>query len=168
MPGGSRPLSFEDSCWGDFPALNHGVECKPDDTQYQIVKLMKMKGWKKAVVLNLFDKCNVNSGEVIEHYTTSKNKKEHLKESVFHEDRREELDSIFNLSDDKAPIVIGWGVNNDLLKIKKAIFNKVLVPTKRNIVGWKKEDCQFYHPWPREREDIRNGWQNVVFKQFNN
>jgi hypothetical protein len=167
-PGGSKPLSNDSSNWGDSPSLYHGVSCKPDDTQHQIVKLMELKNWKKAVVLNLFDKCNVNSPEIIEHYTGSKNKREHLKESVFHEDRRTELESIFKLAADNAPILIGWGVSEKLSKIKASIFNNVLVPTGRQIVGWKTKDFQFYHPWPRKRDDIRDEWPSVIFEQLKN
>lgn len=167
-PGGSQPITNAESNWGSFPSIHHGVDCKPDETQGQIVKLMNMKGWKKGLVLNLFDKCDVNSRVIIDRYTQSESRKTYLTESIFHESRRNELESILKLTDKNAPIILAWGSAKELINIKKSIYNKVIEPTKRSILGWKTKDFQFYHPWPREGDEIRNNWPSVIFEQLKN
>lgn len=66
------------------------------------------------------------------------------------------------------PIAIAWGANKNLLEIKTAIYKNVILPTKRTIVGWKTQNYQYYHPWPRERNEIRKEWPNNIFKELKN
>ncbi|TXB66195.1 hypothetical protein FRY74_06375 [Vicingus serpentipes] len=170
-PGGSKALgsidyderAFLDEVKNDF------VECEPDVTQYQISRLMLHQNWRKAIVINLFDICDANSKDVIARYVDgSKIKLENLQESIFKDERRRELDKIFEQLSDKAPILIGWGTNKDLLRIKESVYDKVLVPTARKILGDKKEDYQYYHPWPREEhnETKRLNWVSKIIKQL--
>jgi hypothetical protein len=166
-PGGSHPLDDTAVSWRDASSEINSVDCKPDQTQYQIARVMNLKNYNKALVLNLFDKCNTNSHEIIEQYVNSSDKGSNLIDSIFHLDRREEFNELLASADSKAPMIIAWGVNSDLLSIKKNVEQKILTPTNRKIIGWKKMDYQYYHPWPRETLSIRKDWPNEIMKQLN-
>ena len=163
-PGGSYPesgiykkiLSFTDE---KAPITN---PCSPDDTQYQLARLMKLQNWSRVLVLNLFDICDPNSKNVVERYSV----KENLIESIFHEDRREELQYLLSNLAENAPIVIGWGVSEELSPIKKKIL-KFLHTLEHPIVGIQKEENQYYHPWPRDcQSDLRYNWAEIVSEQI--
>ena len=73
---------------------NNIIECVPDDTQYQIVRLMNLLNCNYALVLNMYDECNPNSTEIL----TNRSFKVELlsSDSIFNESRNDELKKHFN------------------------------------------------------------------------
>jgi hypothetical protein len=174
-PGASKGIDTTDYDENSFldENKNEFIECIPDDTQYQISRLMLNQKWNKAIVINLFDICNVNSNDVVSRYTYKINDEikilvDHLQESIFMDERRGELDDILGQLTIEAPILLGWGTRNELLKVKRSIYNNVLEKTARKIIGDKKEGFQYYHPWPRDDEDKRLNWVSEISEQINN
>jgi hypothetical protein len=160
-PGGSYPLNDQFQNITDSTQL-HSLTltpCRPDDTQYQICRIMEIHQWNKVLVLNLFDICNVYSSDVVERYT----KRENLIESIFHEDRREELSLLANNLEEEAPLILAWGTNQHLTGIKKAVYNGPIIKLNKIVIGLKKTDFQFYHPWPRgEESEMRYEWPSKM------
>ncbi|MCJ8288455.1 MAG: DUF4145 domain-containing protein [Crocinitomicaceae bacterium] len=167
-PVGSHPLTNDPNNWHDKSSVFGPVECVPDDTQFQIVRLMNLCKYSRVLVLNLFDICDTDSIRMSDRYLVSSEKRENLKESVFHEDRRSELNEILSSSKENAPIIIGWGVSEPLGKIKSAVLDNVINKLGRRVIGWKKNRAQYYHPWPRgeENEQNRNKWPEQVFNEM--
>ena len=68
-PGSSRPLdmSYIPKCYSVSDVLGGGwsrelIPARPDNAQYQLMRLMLLKKWKHVRVLNLSDLRNGNSG----------------------------------------------------------------------------------------------------------
>ncbi len=165
-PGSSKPTKeIEHQFSLNYFYDNKLIPCIPDDTQYQIVKIMDNNELKSCIVLNLFDRCNVDSHAIIDIYANSNN---FLIESIFHKDRRDEFNFFLNQCKSNAPILIGWGCAEELISIKEKVYEKILVPSNRNLIGYKKTNYQFYHPWPRGKESntFRNEWINQVDSQI--
>jgi hypothetical protein len=168
-PGSSKPLDeskYQLKTPLDIDKTNL-VPCVPDDTQYQICRLMKLMNWKQVAVVNLFDYCEPNSSKSIARYEN----KALLSESIFHKERREELSALFAASVEQSPIVLGWGVNKEWALFRKSIYEKVLLPLGREIVGLRKGSSSFeyYHPWPRggSKMDFKMSWAPEIAAQLN-
>ncbi len=168
-PGGSYPLNSDD--FQDKVPLDAEktrlVPCSPDSTQYQICRLMNLRGWSFVAVINLFDICDTDSRNVFERYISDKSL---LEESIFHSDRRNELDGLLTELSEASPVIMAWGMNESGFSIKKQIFNKVLVPSGREMFGWTKpgKEFHYYHPYPRGEENqwIRNEWPAKIHGQL--
>jgi hypothetical protein len=138
------------------------VDCIPDDTQYQIARLMELSKWNKVIVINLLDLCETESTEVFQKYQNNL-----PCSSIFSDSRVEELNSIFNQLNNSKNVIVGWGVSSDLNNIKSKalefIKSKNLTP-----VGWKNKYNDFYHPWPRDNDEFRQKWPQNVYDLLNN
>jgi len=168
-PGGSYPLNSDD--YQDKVPLDTEktglVPCNPDSTQYQICRLMNLRTLNNVAVINLFDICDTDSRNVFERYLSNKSL---LEESIFHSDRRNELNGIMAEISETGPVIIAWGMNKSGSSIKKQIYNKVLVPSGRELFGWSKpgKEFHYYHPYPRGEENqwIRNEWPAKIHEQL--
>jgi len=138
------------------------VDCIPDDTQYQIARLMELSKWNKVTVINLLDFCETESIEVYQKYQQNL-----PSSSIFSDSRVEELNSIFNQLNNSKNVIVGWGVSSDLNHIKSKaldfINSKNLTP-----VGLKNKYDDFYHPWPRNNDEFRQKWPQNVYDLLNN
>ncbi len=151
-PGGSKPK--DESCLQEksFTELlgNELVACTPDDTQYQIAKLMYSNNWGKVGVINLFDICEPESENIKFRYTVKY--QENKNESIFCEDRKNELEARLINCKENAPLIIGWGVANwSYSRSYEALFT--ISNYEKILVGYKNKKDDYYHPSPREDDD---------------
>ena len=155
-PGSRKPTKSNEKILSD-QISNLMVDCIPDETQYQIARLMDLSKWNKVVVINLLDFCETESTEVYQKYQNNL-----PSSSIFSDSRLEELNSIFNQLNNSHNVIIGWGVSSDLNHIKSKaldfIKSKNLTP-----IGWRNKYNDFYHPWPRNYDDIRENWPQKVY-----
>ena len=160
-PGSRKPTKSNENILSD-QISNLMVDCIPDETQYQIARLMELSKWNKVVVINLLDFCETESTEVYQKYQNNL-----PSSSIFSDSRMEELNSIFNQLNTSKNVIVGWGVSSDLNHIKNKaldfIKSKNLTP-----VGLKNNYNDFYHPWPRDNEEFRKKWPQKVYELLNN
>ena len=159
-PGSRKPTKSNENILSD-QISNLMVDCIPDETQYQIARLMELSKWNKVTVINLLDFCETESTEVYQKYQNNL-----PSSSIFSDSRMEELNSIFNQLNTSKNVIVGWGVSSDLNHIKNKaldfIKSKNLTP-----VGLKNKYNDFYHPWPRENEEFRKKWPHKVYDLLN-
>ena len=160
-PGSRKPTKSNENILSD-QISNLMVDCIPDETQYQIARLMELSKWKKVTVINLLDFCESKSTKVYQKYQNNL-----PSSSIFSDPRMEELNSIFNQLNKSKNVIIGWGVSSDLNQIKSKaldfIKSKNLTP-----IGWKNKYDDFYHPWPSQNDEIRKNWVAKVYDLLNN
>ena len=134
-PGSSKPVKPEDVYSNKF-ALT-----EPDNTQWQIVRLMEKLGYKYARVINLSDIREPKSHDFYEHLKTTSTHTH----SIFHEKREEDFEEYFI---ENVPVILAWGVNRKLEDLALLALEKL---NKAERYGYSKEDShsQFYHPLPR-------------------
>tara|TARA_R110000764_G_scaffold239260_1_gene338179 strand:- start:3828 stop:4433 length:606 start_codon:yes stop_codon:yes gene_type:complete len=145
-PGSSKPM--------DTKKLNIECDSKPDNTQYQIFKIMDEFGFQYARILNLSDYRNPKSKEF---YPMIKVFKElNVPHSIFDNRRTNDLCNLFS---NNVPVIIAWGVNINLKELAELALSKI---TSRKIFGLNKSNhtWAFYHPLPpidsKQKEWLRN------------
>lgn len=142
-PGSSRPICSERSY---SPRL---VPAHPDDTQYQIMRVMEAWKWSLVNVINLSDLAETKSK------TFCKNLKYAPEaHSIFHPSRVEELD---NLLANATTFVRAWGCDGRLRKLGAAATAALSKYSKSTLIlglpGSKTD--QFRHPLPPYESDRR-------------
>jgi hypothetical protein len=129
-PGSSRPLDKKYS-----PALyttdenfsgilgKNLIPTRPDNAQYQIMRLMLLNEWKYVKVLNLSDLRNGNSGEFSKEFETASSIDPSNPHCITHSRRRRELNEALRTKSGH-PIIAGWGsvgilktAANDMIKL---------------------------------------------------
>lgn len=95
------PVEITDRYW-----IKEIIPTKPDNAQYQIMRLMLLQGWSHVRVLNLSDLRNGNSGDFSMDFREAMKLDSTCPHSLTHEGRHAELKE--NCS--KSPVVIAaWG-----------------------------------------------------------
>ncbi|MFE7062037.1 hypothetical protein ACFVAD_07780 [Sutcliffiella sp. NPDC057660] len=105
------------------------VKAKSDQTQWQLMRLMKLRQWNHTVIINLSDICSGNINVFLDSLKLfqSNNNEDH---SILSERRKNELTNL--LIQNKGPIIAGWGSNSGVRKIaEKALKHHLL----QNITG---------------------------------
>jgi hypothetical protein len=130
-PGSSRPVDADyvpkrHSVWevtsGDWK--KHLVPTRPDNAQYQIMRLMLLKGWTYVRVLNLSDLRNGNSGNFSVDFAQASELDSSSPHSLTHVRRLQELESCCADS----PIVIAaWGATEVLREAAGSFLSKIKV-----------------------------------------
>lgn len=116
-------------------------DAKPDNTKYQIMRLMKYYNWKYARVMNLSDIRNTRSKEFIKEYKSLKNSIH----SVFLEKREAEREFLTNGIEGR-PVIVAWGVNSDLKDLAVAAIKKL----PHGVIGIQgTKNYLYFHPLPR-------------------
>jgi len=89
------------------------VLAKPDTTQFQVMRLMKVKNWKHIRILNLSDIREPKSNEFIK--TVKDFEKNHGQaHSIFSEEREKERELALSLKQKEGPVILAWGTNKSL------------------------------------------------------
>ncbi|SFG37436.1 DUF1643 domain-containing protein [Neptunomonas qingdaonensis] len=143
-PGCSTPKSPAN--WNDKPIHNMGdlSEAVPDDTQFQIMKVMNKTGYKNAIILNLSDVCETDS-KIFAKSVSGIEYSGVVNHSIFSDARSEELSMI--LSHFKGnTVILASGVNFKLRYLTRQMLSKLKYP---NLISKPHENGQFYHPLPR-------------------
>lgn len=144
-PGSSEPLNStpvpvrfpEDKAVLISPTL---VPAKPDDTQYQVMRIMDLLGWKYVRVLNLSDIRQSKSGLFLQEYTDFEQICGSDVHSLFSPHRSEERGRHLQTH---RPVVLAWGVS----KAIKGLANRYAPRLSlSHSFGYRKEGHLYYHP----------------------
>lgn len=152
------------------------VRTNPDDTQFQVMRVMDDRKWGHVLVINLSDIRNASSngskkknGDKKEgfssEYKVLEEKPKGETHSIFCVDRRDELKRQLDRVGE-GPIVLAWGVGS-YLKTLATDASEIL--SGKAISGWKKnkEDWKYYHPLPRNPKSQKD-WLEEVLKSLSN
>lgn len=135
-PGSSKSNGAETS--------NIEVDCIPDPTQFQIMRVMQRTSRKHAVVLNLSDLRNAKSEEFYKRIPELEAGFE--SHSIFSAGRRKEIEPYLNPN---IPVIIGWGVSRKLLPLStKALTTLNGLP----IFAMNNQEGLPLHPYLRYRQ----------------
>ena len=120
------------------------IETKPDNAQYQIMRLMEFKKWQYVRVLNLSDLRNGNSGKFYDDFVRASKIDASNPHSMFHAKRKKELNKSLNLKPD-APVILGWGNEKFLCPLAEVALKSL---EGHAVVGISKSDNPFYFSYP--------------------
>ncbi len=122
-PGSSRPIEEGDTesllthpLPGDFQKPL--VLTQPDNTQYQIMRIMVSKGWEHARVLNISDLRDPKSPSFIARTQKLSTLPAGERHSLFSEARAEERETMLRRKAG-APFILGWGQDAGLIPLAK-------------------------------------------------
>lgn len=160
-PGGSQPLEVREPTSLEEATL---VPTKPDDTQYQLMRLMEAFDWEHVRVLNLSDVRESESTELPELLSRFIRDQEHEGHSVFSATRQAGLSELL-VRKSTAPVILAWGVSPKLRKLAEHALSRLRAhgvaaplglehPTRK---GW-----AYYHPLPR-RAAAAQRWCEEAF-----
>ncbi|KPL57700.1 hypothetical protein [Rossellomorea vietnamensis] len=160
-PGSADPIS-KDAQVVNATSLHTEVPylelSHPDKAQFQIMRLMQLKGWKKIQVINLSDIKTANSVEFYSKFKEFEKKYSDV-HSIFSEQRTNELISILDLSS-SGPIIVAWGTNSNLISLaSKAICqlpNDKVIGISNNL---------YYHASPQKHED-KIKWLAIIQEEL--
>ncbi len=130
----------------------HLKSLKPDNTQYQLMRLMRQMGWERLRLINLSDLCDANSDSFARLYRELNNdsQAEAIPHSLLHPSRAKELKRLLKADD----LILAWGSN----PVQQADAEAFLKLTKRR----KPIGLALEHPWYRfaspYRKDQKMSW----------
>jgi hypothetical protein len=152
-PGSSRPLAteYKPGVFSLDEIYSPGwqkeiIPTRPDNAQYQIMRLMEFKKWQYVRVLNLSDLRNGNSGKFYDDFSRAAKIDATNPHSIFHPKRKNELKKCLNLKPE-APVILGWGNESFLCPLARAALQSL---AGYIMVGVSKNDnlCYFSYPSP--------------------
>lgn len=123
------------------------VSVEDDQTQRQLMRLMKLMDWNVLSILNLSDLCAGNMTDFgkkldeVEGY-------HYFEHSIFANDRDEEREKFLKCGDSK--LVLAWGGNSKIRKLAKHAIAKLPKERYFGLPGPKK--WSFRHPFPMLQE----------------
>jgi hypothetical protein len=153
-PGSSQALPSMDNHLGFVPT-------RPDNTQYQILRLMlraqaKGQAWRHARVLNLSDLRTPKSAELFVKLGQYAADSSH---SMFSEARQAELARALGSGD--TPVLRAWGLNPALQPWAEKALTAL---NGRPVLGVQVGPTAFRHPLP-QRADLQKAWLDQVSAQ---
>ena len=166
-PGSSKPLvevnnRIRASAIHKLPIFL--VPTKPDTTQYQVMRVMHVRGWQHVRVLNLSDLRSPKSAEFIKIFQRLERDEVFDGHSIFSNDREAEL-SLKLPRSGKFPLVLAWGISDKLTPLVNRCVAKL--PKKRKVIGLLEPGSvhKYRHPLPSLQKDQRR-WVEQVIEQF--
>ena len=163
-PGSSKPLSHDyiprkiapdeikSNSW-----VKDLVTTRPDNAQYQIMRLMLLKKWKHVRVLNLSDLRNGNSGDFSIEYKKAGKLAPSNPHSLTHEGRLTELRNYCS----ESPLVIAaWG-STEVLRGAASYFLEVI----GNLHGLPLDKPWYRYPSPYMK-DQKIDWLENIHRQL--
>lgn len=120
------------------------IPTKPDNAQYQIMRLMLLKGWKHVRILNLSDLRNGNSGNFSIEFQKSLDLDPTAPHSLLCEKRHAEL---LDYSSKSAVVIAAWGSTEVLREAAKIFLNLV-----QNVEGLPLEKPWYRYPSPYKKD----------------
>lgn len=140
------------------------VPTKPDTTQYQVMRVMQIRGWQHVRVLNLSDLRSPKSAEFIKTFQRLERDDEFEGHSIFSFAREEEL-SLKLPRSRKVPLVFAWGLSDKLTPLVDRCMARL--PKKRTIIGLLEPGStnKYRHPLPSLHEEQRI-WVEQMVEQF--
>ena len=167
-PGSSRPLFSQD----DGPVvdathtdlLNHMtlVPTRPDNTQYQIMRIMKSAGWSHVRVLNLSDIREPKSPLLFQSMKRLQNILDEPVHSIFSDPRLTEFRALYGSR--MVPVIAGWGRHPDLEPLARLFCSRV--PELRLLgVPVPGAPFRYGHPSPHVHQQ-KLAWLQTVLEQL--
>lgn len=158
-PGCSKPKNDTEWSKSSIPNLSCLSEAVPDDTQFQIMRVMDKTGFKNAIILNLSDVCETSSKEFARKVDGLSYSKLGERHSIFSDSRANELSRILNYySGDVA--ILASGVGYKLRYLTRQMLKRIKFT---NLISIPHENGQFYHPLPRGGQEK---WVAEIVKKF--
>ena len=151
-PGSSYPLDRIDDNYKPATA-------KPDNTQNQIMEVMKNTSLSYARILNLSDLRTPHS-RILYKFVKSQESKQ-VDHSIFSASREVELKELFV---ENVPVIYGWGVNPALVPLAKQAIEALEVECPMGILK-PNTKYTYYHPLPRVHQK-RVEWVQHVTNQI--
>ncbi|WP_223702162.1 hypothetical protein [Sutcliffiella deserti] len=126
------------------------VDAKSDQTQWQLMRLMKLKQWNHTAIINLSDICSGNINVFLKTFKLLQSKKKY-EHSILFCRRKKELEALLNQNN--GPVIAGWGTNSSIRKIAEEALKH---PLLQNITGINyRQPPYFLHPRPALMENRR-------------
>lgn len=142
---------------GTIKNLNY-VSVEDDQTQRQLMRLMKLMEWNVLSIINLSDLCSGNMEDFGKKLTEVErmNYKNH---SIFAGDRLEEMRRLLEPKETK--LILAWGSNPIIRKL--ACNARTNLPKERYIVGLPgSEKWSFRHPFPMIKDKCKVWLEDMV------
>ena len=140
------------------------VPTQPDTTQYQVMRVMLIRGWQHVRVLNLSDLRSPKSAEFIKTFERLEWDDEFEGHSIFSNSRGDEL-SLKLPRSRKIPLVLAWGVSDKLTPLVNRCMARL--PKKRKVIGLLEPGStnKYRHPLPSLQKD-KLRWIEQIIGQF--
>ena len=142
-----------------WPMRNSQLQLlKPDNTQYQLMRLMRLMGWQKLRLINLSDLCDANSASFARRYQTLNH--ETTPHSLLHPSRHKELNRLLKADH----LLLAWGSNPVQEADARAFLKRV---QRRKPVGLALEAPWFRFASPY-RKDQKLSWLHEIYTLLQN
>ncbi len=151
-PGSSEPENGNYN--GEFTLA------KPDDTQYQIMKVMCESEFKYARIVNLSN--IIESKSSCFYKWINKNQEKY---SIFDKDSELHKPEFHKQIVKGVPYILAWGVNYSLRFLAKSALNLLQDENKFFIPKREGKEFQYYHPYQRYQSK-RDEWVTEIVKQL--
>jgi len=133
------------------------IPAKPDNAQYQIMRLMLLKDWKHVRVLNLSDLRNGNSNKFSIEYRNAQILDASNPHSLMHQDRYTELR---NYCLNSSIVIAAWG-STEVLRESAELFLRNI----DNVRGLPLESPWYRYPSPY-RKDQKLNWLKCMYEEL--
>jgi hypothetical protein len=168
-PGSSRPLD------GTYqpPAVTHHLEIpksrewvatQPDNTQYQIMRIMAARGYNHGRVLNLSDIREPKSPVLFKKMSALESIPGGRVHSLFSSERHAEFEELLESCHDGVAVLVGWGRDKALIPLatvaKKRLAGKTLFGQPVD-----EEGILYAHPSPMLQR-MKEAWVDGVLVQI--
>tara|TARA_B110000908_G_scaffold113509_1_gene133187 strand:- start:1642 stop:2361 length:720 start_codon:yes stop_codon:yes gene_type:complete len=120
------------------------IPTRPDNAQYQIMRLMLLKNWKHVRILNLSDLRNGNSGNFAVEFSEARNLDQSNPHSLIHEGRHQELRKYCS---EGQVVIAAWG-SNEVLRESAKLF----LSTIDDVQGLPLEAPWYRYPSPYKKD----------------
>lgn len=166
-PGSSKPLvpvNNETHARAIGELETSLVPTRPDTTQYQVMRLMRFRGWRHVRVLNLSDLRCTKSPEFIKLFQRLEAERAFEAHSLFAAERADEL--AFKLRGcGRIPLVFAWGISDKLTPLIERCLSRV--SRRSNVYGLLADGTEnkYRHPLPSLQKDQRE-WVEQMVQQF--
>ncbi|MBF0453926.1 MAG: DUF1643 domain-containing protein [Magnetococcales bacterium] len=168
-PGSSRPLNPDYrpptvDRWHQVPDSREWVLTRPDNTQYQIMRLMAALGLEHGRVLNLSDLREPKSPVLFKKMADLEGVPHGEGHSVFSSPRGQELKNLLEYQSANKSVLVGWGRDRALLPLARLALDR--------FSGWtlygqpvNGEGTLYSHPSPMLQR-MKEAWLDQVLKQI--
>ena len=169
-PGSSRPLdrTYQPRLvtnWQEIAQTREWVATRPDNTQYQIMRIMLALGFKHGRVLNLSDLREPKSPVLFKKIATLDGVPGGGVHSIFCPERQDEFKKISGGDGGKKrPVLVGWGRSGALIPLAKQALER-LDGFSIHGKAIDAENILFAHPSPMLQR-MKEQWVNMILAQM--
>lgn len=165
-PGSSTPINkkykpntFSKDGYNKI-AAKEIVPARPDNTQYQIMRLMQLNNWDFVRILNLSDLRNGNSGNFQTEFRAAIKLDNSNPHCITHIDRRKELSNCVKSKSNK--IIAAWG---DIAELKEAA--ETILELNNKIIGIMNGESPYYRHASPYMKKHKMDWLNEIQSEIN-